>query len=303
MYHYVREIANSPHPNIKGLEVSAFKNQLNFLNKNYTIIKANELAHSLNTGDSLPDNPCLLSFDDGYSDHYNYVLPILSEHNLTGAFYPSAITSKEHVVLDVNKIHYLMDHITDIHTLIKATTEILDELRKSFNDIETTESLYRRYAKANRFDNKDVIFFKRLLQLGLAEHHRKYILDKLLSLFMPISETELSKVLYMSESQLKEMVQCGMHIGSHCYDHYWLDSLSKKQQEHQIEQSLDFLENIGAKGSWSIAYPSGSYNSDTIDLLRAYGCQFGLTTKPEHFFMNPKFRFEISRLDTNDFPK
>ncbi len=35
MYHYVREIKNSKYPTIKGLEISSFKRQLDFLEKNF----------------------------------------------------------------------------------------------------------------------------------------------------------------------------------------------------------------------------------------------------------------------------
>ena len=42
MYHYVRKIKNSLYPKIKGLEFSKFKKQLNYLNKNYTIITPDE---------------------------------------------------------------------------------------------------------------------------------------------------------------------------------------------------------------------------------------------------------------------
>ena len=35
MYHYVRPIAKSYYPLIKGLELDSFKTQLNYLEKNY----------------------------------------------------------------------------------------------------------------------------------------------------------------------------------------------------------------------------------------------------------------------------
>ena len=37
-YHFVREIENSKYPKIKGLEFSAFKRQLDFLENNFEII-------------------------------------------------------------------------------------------------------------------------------------------------------------------------------------------------------------------------------------------------------------------------
>ena len=70
MYHYVRKIINSKYPGIKGLEISSFKKQLDFLEKNFNIIKPIDLIQNK----SLPDNSCLLTFDDGFKDHIDFVL-------------------------------------------------------------------------------------------------------------------------------------------------------------------------------------------------------------------------------------
>lgn len=302
MYHYVREIKNSKHPNIKGLELSNFKSQLEYLKKNYTIISAEDLISLHETRYSFKTPPCLLTFDDGYSDHYNYVYPLLKRHKIKGAFYPSAITSKEEIVLDINKIHYLMDQVPDINILIKETDNLLKRLRKNYN-IESTEILYKKYAVANRFDSKDIVFFKRLLQLGLPKPYRKYILNHLMNQFLPISESELSKKLYMSISDLNEMKRDGMHIGSHCYDHFWLNTLNYEDQTLQIKKSLDFLNEIGVYNDYSIAYPSGGYNKSTLKILKNYDFKFALTTVPSTYRIGAVSNYEIPRLDTNDFPK
>jgi hypothetical protein len=43
MYHYVRNIKNSPYENIKGLETDGFKRQLDYLNEYYNIINVENL--------------------------------------------------------------------------------------------------------------------------------------------------------------------------------------------------------------------------------------------------------------------
>ena len=42
-----------------------------------------------------------------------------------------------------------------------------------------------------------------------------------------LKEEAFSRELYMSMDQIKCMVDCGMHIGSHGYDHYWLGHYQK----------------------------------------------------------------------------
>ena len=77
MYHYVREIEKSKYPKIKGLEFSSFCKQLDYLNDNYKIIKVEEIINCLKTGSKLPPQSCWLTFDDGYKDHFSFVLPEL----------------------------------------------------------------------------------------------------------------------------------------------------------------------------------------------------------------------------------
>ena len=90
MYHYVRPIAESPYPNIKGLEVNLFREQLRYCRRHYTFVSMAQVVAAAEGGEPLPKCPLLLTFDDGYIDHYQYVLPILLEFQVPGAFYAPA---------------------------------------------------------------------------------------------------------------------------------------------------------------------------------------------------------------------
>ena len=70
MYHYVRQIKESKYKNINGLEWSDFVEQINFLNKNYNIISYSYLSFLLKNNKPIPKNSVVLTFDDGYKDHF-----------------------------------------------------------------------------------------------------------------------------------------------------------------------------------------------------------------------------------------
>ncbi len=78
MYHQVKN-------NGLGKDVISpkeFESDLKFLSENnYNTITMTELIAYVYDGKELPENPIILSFDDGYLTTYKYVFPLLKEYN------------------------------------------------------------------------------------------------------------------------------------------------------------------------------------------------------------------------------
>ena len=302
MYHYVRDLQQSRFPDIKGLNIDFFEGQVKYLLKHYQFISMEELVYALDTKSKLPPKPVLLSFDDGYTDHYDYVLPVLLQHKIQGSFYPPAKPVLEEKVLDVNKIHFILAAVPDKNLLINELFEQLDIYRDQYQ-LNSNAEYFGKYGVARRRDTADVMFIKQLLQVVLPEHLRLIICDHLFKKYVASDEAAFSRELYMSVEQLRDMKAKGMHIGSHGYDHYWLGSLTKEKQELEIDRSLEFLQSVGInQDSWTMCYPYGNYNSDTIEILQNKGCKLALTTHTALADIDQQKRFEMSRLDTNELP-
>ena len=308
MYHYVRDLKHSRYPSIKGLDVALFKEQVAFLKKHYSFVTVEEVIAATQGIHKLPSHPVLLTFDDAYIDHFTYVFPILKNEGVQGAFYAPVKAITQHKVLDVNKIHFILASTPEekMSSLLKEIALLLDKYREVYH-LESFEFYYKKLAQLDRFDTKEVIFVKRLLQVELVEKLRNIITTELFKKIVGVEEGTFSRELYMSEDQMKYMVSAGMHIGSHGYDHYWLGSLPKEKQEVEIKESLKFIENIGGDiKHWTICYPYGNYNDDTITLLKENYCALGFTTEVKLADINNQMGdnvFKIPRLDTNDLPK
>lgn len=308
MYHYVRDLKNSLYPEIKGCDVRFFKNQVGFLKKYYNFVTVEQVLEAYYNNGDLPEKAVLLTFDDAYKDHFEYVFPILEHEHIQGAFYPPVKAVTEHIVLDVNKIHFILASTPEekFDKLLGEIMLLLDRYRKDYQ-LESFDYYFDKLAVANRFDPKEVIFVKRLLQVELKEELRKIITDELFVKIVGIEESAFSRELYMSMDQIKCMVDCGMHIGSHGYDHYWLGSLPKEKQEYEIAKSIEFIGAVGGDPkNWTICYPYGDYNQDTINLLKRHGCKMGLCTKVNIASLGDETQdsiFKLPRLDVNDLPK
>ena len=266
-YHYVRDLKFSRYPQIKGLDLAVFKEQIEYFARNYHFITMELLIDAIENSNSLPDNSVLLTFDDAYIDHYLFVFPILNEKGIQGSFFPPVKAITEHTLLDVNKIHFILASETNKSKILSQIFAELAKYRKDFN-LNSDQSYFEKLAKSSRFDTAEVIFIKRLLQVELEEPVRKIITNNLFEKFVGISEESFSRELYMDIDQLKCMKRNGMHIGSHGYDHYWFGSLPKEKQANEIVKSLEFLRAIDCDmQNWTMSYPYGNYNSDTIELL------------------------------------
>lgn len=303
MYHYVRNLKSSRYPEIKGLDVELFKEQLRYILKYYKVIKMEELIDAVKNKSKLADNSLLLTFDDGYQDHYEFVFPILNELGLQGSFFPPAKAILNNQVLDVNKIHFILACVTDHGSVIRDIFSLMDQHREEFS-LDSNVSYETRLKTAeSRYDPKEVIFIKRMLQKELPEKLRNIIVNYLFNKHVSKDERSFARTLYMSMDQLKEMKSKGMFIGSHGYAHYWLNTLPQEEQEQEVDLSLNFLNNIGCDTKdFVFCYPYGMYNETTLSVLKAKGCALALTTQVgiADLSQDP---LTLNRLDTNDLPK
>jgi peptidoglycan/xylan/chitin deacetylase (PgdA/CDA1 family) len=302
MYHYVRDLANTDYPQIKGLTTADFDGQLDYLERHYTIIDIKEAIRATLGEGSLPPNGCLLTFDDGFIDHYENVFPRLLARGLKASFYPSVSPLTENIVLDVHKIQFIIASGHSPAAIKERMYAEMDLLRKEMA-LPSNEELFAKYAIANRYAETDVAFIKGVLQKGLPEQASSFITSRLFNEFVSDDEVSFAQRLYMSIQQMQEMIRAGMVIGGHGVRHKWLGTLSKLEQEAEIDGTCRFLEMIYEcpPQDWVMCYPYGDYTVLTLEILRARSAALGLTNKCglASILTNP---LELDRLDTIDLP-
>ena len=84
MYHYVRPYEKNIY--FPSLNFENFKTQINFFQKTGRIIDNEEFVYLLNNKRFNDEPNFLLTFDDGYLDHYNFVYPFLKKKKLLVIF-------------------------------------------------------------------------------------------------------------------------------------------------------------------------------------------------------------------------
>ena len=190
-----------------------------------------------------------------------------------------------------------------ILNLVNDLKELVKFYQREYQ-LEDFDYYYKKLAQASRRDTKDVIFIKRLLQVELVEELKINIIDTLFGKYIGTSENAFSRELYMNEEQLKHMLRSGQHIGNHGYNHYWWNSLNREEMSQELDLSISFLQELGVDmNNWTACYPYGSYDNQSIEMLRKRGCKLAVTTEADIATTNKSTRFIMPRLDTNDIPK
>ena len=228
-----------------GPRVREFRAQLDHIASRYSVVTAEQVIAAVERNTDLPRNAVWLTFDDGYLDHYTTVFPLLHDRGWQGSFFPPARTIVNRELLDVNKIHFILAAQPDPQPLIDAIRRFVTA-RRARHDVEPFDGYWNGIDKANRFDLPETVFIKRMLQHKLPEDLRRELADELFAHYVSVDPTAFANELYMSADQLKLMLRCGMHVGSHGDAHYWLDRISPEEQERDIGRAMSFLASLGA---------------------------------------------------------
>lgn len=298
-YHYIRDIAASRWPGIKGLERAQFERQLDFLQHHHTSVSMAMLfAHARGEHVDWPDRPLLLTFDDGYSEHFATAFRELSKRGIPGAFFAPTLSLLDRHVLDVNKVHFVLAKVPDHE---KLSAEVEAHLRDMMgpNAAREIAAFRRDMWKPSRWDPAPTVYIKRILQRGPPAAIRSAVASQLFQTHVSTDQQAFAEDLYLTPAQAREMCGAGMHFGSHGHQHIWFNHSTRAEQESDIVESLRLRTSLGLKpGEHSFCYPYGGYDTHTLDLMKLHGFGVGLTTR---LALNPldghTSMLELARID------
>lgn len=299
MYHYVR-YDNPELPYFRHLHVDDFVKQLEYFGNEYGFVSKEALQNSMVSQE--PIKGVILTFDDGFKDHFRYVLPELIKRNLWGIFFIPTSPFLTKKLIDVHRIHMLIGKYGG-STIADAMQGIINEGILSHEHVKEFHS--ETYTRQN--NEASTNYVKRCLNYFVDYQYRENVIDKLMSIFYP-NECDIIAEFYMTESELKKMNNTGMVIGSHTVNHPVMSKLSSNDQEKEIIESFGILESItGRTAIKTFCYPYGGFHtftSQTEELLSTNGCHFSFNVESRDInredIMNR--RQALPRYDCNQFP-
>ncbi len=297
VYHYVRPGAPG-WDDLKYLHLDNFRRQLDWLARNGGFLSREQFRDAIENGE--PADGAILTFDDGFADHYFHVFPELQSRGLWGLFFvPTGIYTNGRL-LDVHRIHLIVARCGGTASLAAAKEVVTDDMLAHADSVEFNAATYARFN-----DNADTIAFKRMFNDFIANEHRQEALDRVvvrLALRLPEARD-----FYISPGHIKEMADAGMVIGSHTVNHPVMSKIDRHRQRQEIETSFGFLSNVVGAPVESFCYPYGGFHSftgETETLLSEAGCRYAFNVEPRDICADDlRSRPQaLPRYDCNHFP-
>lgn len=262
------------------IQQSVFEKQIKFLLDKYNFISLREYSEILSgvRGD-LPDNPIILTIDDGHWDNYIFAYPILKKYSVPATLFISTdfishkawlLSDKLQYVLSITKLSDFYFHLGDktIHFRLDNFQEWLKSQLTLFN--------YCRTIRNNEIND---------LIDRLARHLKVDAPEQTVGDFQPLTW-----------DQIREMYDNGIDFGSHTCSHSILSMISGDELKHEIVDSKREIESKLGVEINSFCYPNGQpedLNNTVAEIVRDAGYSCAVTTingfnnaeKTDRFFL------------------
>jgi len=214
-------------------------------------------------GGSLPRNPVLVTFDDGYLDNRAIALPILQRYGVPAVFFVSTHYVTQRRVFWWDRINYLVKTSTRERLALTYPREISFDLRTDRQPVI--------YALLRIVKTWPVLDLGRFLDelAGAAGITWDDDLDH-----------RLADAMLMTWDHVRELRAAGMDVQSHTRTHRVLQTLSAADLCDELQGSRRELEQELGEPVRAISYPVGHALQDRSDLrqaLRDAGFRLGFT--------------------------
>jgi peptidoglycan/xylan/chitin deacetylase (PgdA/CDA1 family) len=219
---FYHTISDKKLPHIEHLyqvrNTKLFSKDLEYLLEHFSPIDLHQLIQFVEKGKALPKNAFFLSFDDGLSECYHIIAPILKKKGIPATFFLNSDFLDNKSLMFRYKASYLIEelqHRNNIDTIIKKHFS-----KYQLPYLNVKESL-----------------------LQVRWHHEALLNDLAQEFGIDFNTFLETQQPYLNSQQVKEMQVDGFTFGSHSQNHPTYNKISLDDQIAQTTISQDFVSN------------------------------------------------------------
>ena len=296
MFHHLHDETHPPggQGSISG---DTFEEALNFIGTE-NILGPDEWISRLKNNRLRRDDVCI-TFDDALRCQYDICAPILKRLNLRCFWFVySSVFEDQPDKLEIYRFFRVrhFDAIDDFYGLFFL--KIQEGSFKKINENRFKKYLHEASITFPFYSFNDLKFrFLRdeVLQKGEYEELMDAIIEE-----RAIDIKDISRDLWLTAAQLKDLSSDGHAVGLHSYSHPTvLANLSYSAQMDEYKKNLIHIKKICNREVLAMSHPCNSYNDATSRILKKLGIICGFRSNmvpPKGKRINPSF-LEIARED------
>jgi len=213
--------------------VEVFEQDLIYIKKKFQVVSYEELASALASQNRFPPKAAFLSFDDGFSECFSVVRPLLLKHNLPCTFFVATD------LMDNRKMDLLHQVSLCIATISSLEPGELAHILSALGEVL-------------KVDLDSLATFIRLIK---KVNNNEYVTKICDMLGIDVEIYLCTQKPYLSSEQIRKMAMEGFTIGAHSQSHRKLGHLSQEEIEKEIINSCQVIRDLTNKEPVPFAFP------------------------------------------------
>lgn len=261
-----------------GHSAKSFEQHVSWLSKNCNVLSESDLISAMKDGFPVGKPNVLITFDDGYIDNFEIAVPILQKYGVSATFFVPYLSIENREVGWWDLAAWCLKKTEKTSLTIAGESLLLDSRASTYLATRAVHGIFKK-----------------------KKHEETGGLIKQLSIATGVAlpdETVQSQEL-MSWSQLRQMIELGMSIGSHTMSHRVLSRIENKDQDWEIIESKSKISERLETDVRSIAYPVGkrdSINAYSLEASEKAGYDLAFSFYSGFYKGDMPNRFDIKRV-------
>lgn len=289
-YHrVVEDFAASAVTSIPSMLVSRqmLERHLDWLGRRFRFVSLDELGARLDGSDGSRDPVAAITFDDGYRDFYDHAFPLLQRKGIPAAVF---------VVTDLVGTAEGQAHDKLYLLLARRVAD------RSLEPAGLAGLLRRLGISVPGMDTRSPYQATRAMLEALPQESVRRVIAALES-EASIPEDTFKPFYSLTWEMLDRMRRAGVTIGSHTRTHIVMTNESGQRLADEVTGSKEEIERRLGTGVLHFAYPSGVFNTASVNAVANAGYRFGYTVCSHRDSRHPQltvprtFLWENSSLD------
>jgi peptidoglycan/xylan/chitin deacetylase (PgdA/CDA1 family) len=252
---------------VVDLTPEGFERKLDFLARSCSVITLDELRGFVSSRGArrLPPNPVLLTFDDGYLDNHDVLLPALARRGMTAVFFIATSYIEERRLFWWDRVNFLLKTSTKERLELTYPERMSLPLRPAAARAATIRTVLRIIK--DRFGLDLERFLAHLAEAADVSLSRE-------------DERRRVDALMMTWDHVRALRRAGMDVQSHTTTHRVLQTLTPTDLAFELTTSRAKLGEVLGEPVHAVSYPVGrslEWEPHIREAVRAAGYELGFS--------------------------